>query len=141
MKKILLIAFILISSVSFSLTISRDILTDKVEEREPSMAKTTFAVNSKAYYFTEATKVGEKTNIYHIWSYIKSDGSPKEMARVELSVKGARWRTWSNKNLTVKGTWMVEVVDEEGNFLGGKEFDVVDNMMMDDMMKDDMMSN
>lgn len=141
MKKILLIAFILVSAVSFSLNIPRDVLTDTVENREPAEAKTEFAFKSKAYYFNEVRDIGEETYIYHIWSYIQEDGTSKEMAKIKLKVRGTRWRTWSTKNLWLKGTWMVEVVDMEGNFLGGKEFDVVDKSE-DMMMKDDnMMSN
>ena len=47
-----------------------------------------------------------------------------EMARVPFTVKGARWRVHSTKNLEPSwvGEWTVKVVDEDGKMLHSQSF-------------------
>ena len=51
---------------------------------------------------------GDGTTVVHVW---RLDGVEKR--RVELPVRSASWRTWSQKNVT-PGTWTVAVLDATG---------------------------
>jgi hypothetical protein len=46
------------------------------------------------------------------------------MARVDLPVRAASWRTWSSKKIPAHwaGEWKVVVVDESGAELGATSF-------------------
>ena len=76
-----------------------------VQEREPVGEGTEF----------EAT-VGKLFWYYH----------EAEMARVNLPVEGARWRTWSQKNIWAKwiGDWHVDVIGPNGEVLKTLEFKI-----------------
>ncbi len=68
----------------------------------------------RIYYFSDLhQQMGAQ--IYHLWEY-----QGKEMAKVALGkVKGPRWRVWSSKSLIPgwHGTWVVKVVNQEGEVL------------------------
>ncbi len=61
------------------------------------------------------------SSVTHVWY---RDG--KTMARVDLNVASATWRTWSSKRLLPHwtGHWEVKVLDSDGRVLGSADFTV-----------------
>ncbi len=91
-----------------------------VEERQPVGTDTAFVKTvGQLYCFVKVSGENDSTSIYHAWFY-----NDKEMAKVELAVKGKTWRTWSSKRITEDwvGNWKVEVSSSTGDVLMTKEF-------------------
>lgn len=91
-----------------------------VEERQPVGTDTVFVKTvGQLYCFVKVSSESDTTSLYHAWIY-----NDKEMAKVELSVKGKTWRTWSSKRITEDwvGNWKVEVSSSTGDVLMTKEF-------------------
>ena len=69
--------------------------------------------------FSQVSDVPNK--IVHVWFY-----RDKELGRVELPVKAAHWRTWSNitvsKNMV--GPWRIEARDGAGKLLASYRFTI-----------------
>ena len=129
MKKLFIsILFILATSVAFggnssldSSNLKRVILTNEIIDKESSTTMDTFPLYSRGYLYTEFINIGEEKTIYHNWYLVQKDGEKTLMASVPLKIEGARWRTWSSKNLFLSGKWLVEVVDEDDNILSTTE--------------------
>ena len=93
-----------------------------VEERQPVGADTAFAKTvGQLYCFTKVSGGSDTTAVSHIWYY-----NGEEMAKVDLSIKGKTWRTWSSKRIVEDwvGKWKVDVVSESGTVLKSQEFEV-----------------
>ncbi len=91
-----------------------------VREREPVGVAAAFPSDiARVYCFTRIAGARDTTSVEHVW-YFKD----KEMARVELPVKSASWRTWSSKKMAPdwKGAWRVEVVHADTAVIASKEF-------------------
>jgi hypothetical protein len=91
-----------------------------VEDRAPVGATTQFLNPiEKIYCYTKITGAADTISVYHVWYY-----DEKEMARVELTVKSASWRTWSSKKMLQEWSdvWRVDVETEDGTVLASKEF-------------------
>jgi len=73
----------------------------------------------RVYCYVTVVGGEDTTAIVHTWYH----GETK-MATVELSVKAARWRTWSSKRMAAgwQGRWRVEVTTADGAVIGSKEF-------------------
>ena len=71
------------------------------------------------YCFSQVTNVTGL--VVHVWFH-----ADKEVFRIELPVKTARWRTWSAKKLVpgTTGAWRVEVQDAAGKVLATANFTV-----------------
>ena len=73
----------------------------------------------KLWGFSQVTNVSDK--IVHVWFYRDT-----EKGRLDLPVKAARWRTWSNitvsKDLT--GPWRLEARDSSGKVLASFNFTI-----------------
>ena len=91
-----------------------------VEDRQPVGTDTAFVKTiGQLYCFVKVSGESDSTSIFVNWMY-----DEKEMAKVELSVRGKTWRTWSSKKIIEDwvGNWKVEVADVAGNILMTKEF-------------------
>ena len=91
-----------------------------IVERQPIDTDTVFASTvERLYCFTKLTNAAAPTTVSHVWYY-----NDKEMAKVELAVKGETWRTWSSKRIVVgwSGKWRVDVVAADGTVLKSKAF-------------------
>ncbi len=91
-----------------------------IEERVPVGVDTMFLNTvGQVYCFTKITGVSGTATVSHVWYY-----EDKEMARVDLTVMGDPWRTWSSKRILEEwgGTWRVDVVNEAGDVLRSEEF-------------------
>ncbi len=96
------------------------VICTSVEERQPVGTDTAFVKTvGQLYCFVKVSGESDTTSLYHAWFY-----NDKEMAKVELSVKGKTWRTWSSKRITEDwvGNWKVEVSSNTGDVLMTKEF-------------------
>ena len=95
-------------------SVGRATFTTGVSEYEPTDSVTQITSDHViVYFFSELNDLGGQT-VVHRWEY-----NGKLMAEVPLAVAGARWRTYSSKNLEPMwvGEWTVSVVDEAGNVL------------------------
>jgi len=91
-----------------------------IKDRMPSDSATSFNVDvGSLYCWSRITGAHGETTVKHVWTH---DG--KEMAVVELSVKGDPWRTFSQKKIAPQwtGNWEVKVVDTSGATLKSISF-------------------
>ncbi len=119
---IFVLTSVMIAQENAELSIDEMIICAAVEERQPMNADTVFIKTiGQLYCYTKLSGAGDTTSIAHVW-YYKGD----EMARIELSVKGKTWRTWSSKRILEEwtGKWKVDVVSAKGNILESKEFEI-----------------
>ncbi len=75
----------------------------------------------KIYCLTKVVGCPDSTEIVHAWYH---DG--QNMAKVNLAVKSASWRTYSSKNIMPSwtGHWEVKVLDENGAVLASRGFEI-----------------
>jgi hypothetical protein len=91
-----------------------------VDDRVPVGADTMFLNTvEQVYCFTKITGVSDTMTVSHVWYY-----NDDEMARVDLSVGGDPWRTWSSKRIDESwgGKWRVDVVTPNGEILKSMDF-------------------
>jgi hypothetical protein len=91
-----------------------------VKDRAPVGAADKFpATVGELYCFSVVTNATDK--IVQVWFH-----GDKEVCKVELPVKAARWRTWSTKKILpgMTGAWRVEVHDAAGGMLATANFTV-----------------
>lgn len=104
------------------LEIARIAIARAVEDREPVDEGETFPSDSERLFcFVEVRGAKGETEVTHVW-YWKEE----EMARVDLGVRSARWRTWSSKRILEHwtGPWRVDVLNPEGTVLRSISFQV-----------------
>lgn len=100
--------------------VSRAEICTGIENREPVGGADSFTDVDRLYLFSEIKDAGENSRIKHVWYF-----GDTEVLEVELTVKGPRWRTWSNKNIhDMKGAWRVDIVDSAANVLRSVPFTV-----------------
>jgi len=93
-----------------------------VVNREPVDAGTKFPLSvGKLSCFTKVTEVEGSSKITHVW-YL----GDKERFRIDLTVNGPIWRTFSTKAIRPgdAGSWRVDVVDPAGAVLKSVPFEV-----------------
>lgn len=91
-----------------------------VENRQPQGVGEEFSSQVGALFCFSEVKNYEGT-LLHVWFH-----GEKEVARIELPVKGERFRTWSKKRIPQAGTgpWRVEVQTADGKVLAEAKFAV-----------------
>jgi len=93
-----------------------------VVNREPVDAGTTFPLSvGKLSCFTKIIGVEGSGKIAHVW-YL----GDQERFRIDLTVNGPTWRTYSTKAIRPgdAGSWRVDVVDSAGAVLKSVPFEV-----------------
>ena len=96
--------------------------TLNVENRVPLDDLSTVSnAENKVLFFTDLRGFKDQI-IRHVWYY-----KDKEMANVEYSVRGPRWRVWSSKTLLPQwlGQWQVKVIDPNGFVVHEQGFEYV----------------
>ena len=91
-----------------------------VENRQPIGTDSVFSADvGKLYCFTGLTSQSDSSEISHVWFY-----QGKEMAKINLPVKGKTWHTWSAKTIMPawKGNWRVEIQDSNGDVISSLAF-------------------
>ena len=96
------------------------VVCTSIQDNSCAGAETSFNVDvGKLWGFSQVTNVSDK--IVHVWFF-----KDKELGRVDLPVKAARWRTWSNitvaKNMI--GPWRLEARDSSGKLLASFNFSI-----------------
>ena len=105
-----------------TIEVTRAVVATGIEDREPIGESTTFSADvGTVYFFTEITGDFDETRIHHVWL---REG--EEVARVPLTVRGPRWRTWSSKRIPPEwsGNWTVRIVLGDDQVLGTVDFTV-----------------
>ncbi len=123
MKLLVLTLFLLMVPFSaMAITASEVVVTTMISERMPVDSVEIYpAQQGKLYCFSRIEGAVADTSIEHVWLY-----QGREMARVTLPVRSAKWRTYSSKNIVAewKGDWEVRVADLDGNALASAYFRV-----------------
>lgn len=128
--KIILLTVIIvvgICGISFSqddsgLVVDEIQVSAAIEDRMPQLTASSFSADiERVYCFTKLKNSGEISRVIHAWYY-----KDKEMARVELAVRAATWRTWSSKRILPSwtGEWRVDVLSPDGKVLSSKSFEI-----------------
>lgn len=121
MKRLLVLLVLLGCPLSAVAITAADVaITTQISERVPVDRVEVYpAQNGKLYCFSLIEGATEETSVEHVWLY-----QGREMARVTLPVRSARWRTYSSKKIVPEwtGTWEVRVVDSAGNQLATARF-------------------
>ena len=105
------------------LSVETAAVCEKVEDRQPVSAGTSFPVSvARLYCFTKIVGAQSPTEVTHVWYF-----GDTERARINLSVRAAAWRTYSSKALQAHeiGAWRVEVLGPTGEILKTVRFEVV----------------
>ncbi|MDX2475083.1 MAG: DUF2914 domain-containing protein [Candidatus Krumholzibacteria bacterium] len=79
------------------------------------------AEEGQVFCLTRIQHLAAPASVTHVWYY-----EGKTMARVELTVGSADWRTWSSKRVLPAwtGNWELKVLDANGMVLASAEFTV-----------------
>jgi hypothetical protein len=110
------------SELAGDLVVSRLAVARGVQGREPVDEGTSFPQDAgHLVCFTKIEGAVGETSIFHVWSY-----QGEEMARIELTVRGSSWRTWSKKNILSGhlGEWVVSIEGVEGEVLASTTFTI-----------------
>jgi Protein of unknown function (DUF2914) len=107
-----------------SLTVPEAAICTEVRDRTPVGTATRFpATVGRLYAFTRVAGADQPTHVSHVWFH-----DDKEVHRIELSVDGPSWRTWSYKTIPPgwTGSWRVDVQDSTGVIIYSIPFTVSD---------------
>jgi len=113
-----------VATSSRGLRVLRAYVCKGIEQSEPTEAGKSFIPEDgvvRLCCFSEIAGAARPDTVFHVWSW-----GDREMARVPLEVKSARWRTWSTKRILDewRGEWHVDVTDRDGIVLTRLEFAV-----------------
>jgi hypothetical protein len=103
-----------------TLEVTEMVICTGVEERVPVGADTMFLNTvEQLYCFTKISGAAAEESISHVWYYVDN-----EMAKVDLTIAGDPWRTWSSKRIIEEwsGNWRVDVVTASGEILKSMSF-------------------
>ena len=121
LKSLVLTAALAYSGTGFAGDVSRALFTIGVDNREPVIMVD--AIDSSSYtsisFFTELNDMSGQTAT-HQWTY-----NDQVMFEKSFQVKAARWRVWTSKTLIPdwKGTWTVNVLDDDRAVVSSKSFE------------------
>lgn len=110
---------------AYGLRVLRAYVCKGIEQSEPAEAGKSFIPEEDGVLrlccFSEIAGAQGRQTIHHVWRW-----GEREMARVELEVESARWRTWSTKRILDewRGEWHVDIVDADGVVLTRLDFSV-----------------
>lgn len=113
-----------VTASSSGLRVLRAYVCKGIEQSEPTEAGKSFIPEDgvvRLCCFSEIAGAAGPDTVFHVWRW-----GDREMARVALEVKSARWRTWSTKRILDewRGEWHVDVTDRDGVILTRLEFAV-----------------
>lgn len=96
------------------------VITTAIENQMPVDSVDEFPADyGKLFCFSRIVGAEKETRITHVWYY-----QDDELARVELPIGSADWRTYSSKRFLPQwaGQWRVAILDENGNPLKSLSF-------------------
>ncbi len=97
------------------------VVCTSIQDNSCAGAAATFPVSvGRLWGFSQVSNVPEK--IIHVWFH-----GDKELGRVALPVKAARWRTWSNITVSkdMLGPCRLEARDASGKLLASYKFTII----------------
>ena len=98
------------------------VVAHRGENREPVRQGDSFpaSVGEVSFYTLIEGDFGERV-VDHVWVW-----KGEEVARVSLTVRGPRWRTWSSKTIPADwtGAWEARIEDSSGAVLASVPFTV-----------------
>jgi len=106
-----------------SLTVPDAVICTDVQNREPIGAGSSFpATVDRLFAFTRIAGATDPTHVSHVWFH-----EDREVHRMQLSVGGPSWRTWSYKTIPPgwTGSWRVDVEDAGGVIIYSLPFTVI----------------
>ncbi len=113
MKRLILVLLLLACPLLvIAMTASDVVITTMINDRVPVDNVAIYpAQQGRLYCFSQIEGATGETSIDHVWLY-----EGKEMTRVTLPVRSAKWRTYSSKRIVPewKGEWEVRVVGPAG---------------------------
>ncbi|MEJ2215389.1 MAG: DUF2914 domain-containing protein [Gemmatimonadota bacterium] len=104
------------------ITVSQAVAATGVENRQPTGVAEQFPADvGTVYCYMVAEGDFPETQLVQVWMH-----GDQEMAKVPLTVKGPRWRTWSSKKIMPDwtGDWTVRIEDASGNVLKSVSFTI-----------------
>jgi len=108
------------SAPSNNLSIEKAALATKIENRQPIGVSDSFAEGTRVYLFnTILNPDGKAILIHHKWYR-----GEERVTSIKLSIKAARWRTWSVIPVYGKGPWRVDIVEPSGRVIHSEKFTV-----------------
>lgn len=116
---------IAITTQAQNIKITQFDFAEAIKDRQPVGIHTTFPNDiGTVFCYTQIEGIIDSSKITHVWYY-----KEEEKARVELTVKSNKWRTWSSKSILKNwtGPWRVIVLDPNKNVLASKTFVIADN--------------
>lgn len=93
-----------------------------VKDRRPQEISDVFDSSvGKVFFFTRVKGAKQPTSVTHVWYW-----NEKKVAEVPLDVRSENWRTWSSKKIDPAwtGQWAVKVLDQNGDLVVAKNFEV-----------------
>lgn len=103
-----------------NLAVGTAIVVADVENREPVDPAEAFPadIGEVSFYTVVEGDFGERV-VEHVWLW-----NGDEVARVSLTVRGPRWRTWSSKTIPADwtGAWEARIEDSSGTVLASVPF-------------------
>ena len=112
-----------LSPKPLAIQVEEALFCTQIKDRIPQGVANSFDRSvKKVFFFTRVTKSKKPTAVTHVWYW-----KEKKMAEVPLDVRSENWRTWSSKKIDPAwtGTWAVKVLDESGEVVVTKNFEVL----------------
>jgi len=105
---------------SNNLSVAKAALATKIDNRQPVGVSDSFAEGTRVYLFnTILNPSGQSILIHHKWYR-----GEERVTSIKLSIKAARWRTWSVIPVYGKGPWRVDIVEPSGRVIHTEKFTV-----------------
>lgn len=105
---------------SNNLSVAKAALATKIENRQPIGISDSFAEGTRVYLFNTILNPGGKgILVHHKWYR-----GEERVTSIKLSIKAARWRTWSVIPVYGKGPWRVDIVEPSGRVIHTEKFTV-----------------
>ena len=112
------------------LTVGPAAICRDVQDRTPIDEGSTFPTTvGRLYCFTRINGAAEPTSVTHVWFH-----GDREVHRMELSVGGPTWRTWTYKTIPPEwtGSWRVDVQDANDVIIYSMPFTISDEPAPED---------
>jgi hypothetical protein len=122
---LLLVLFFVVGSYAqdrATTTVPEIVICASVANKQPVGIDSVFSADVKQLTcYTKIVSELDESEVSHVWFY-----QDKQMAKVDLKVKGKSYHTWSRKTMMPqwKGDWRVEVQDAGGKVLGQTSFKI-----------------
>jgi hypothetical protein len=107
-------------AASNHLSVEKAALATKIENRQPIGVSDSFAEGTRVYLFNTILNPDGKTILIHHKWYRDEE----RVTSIKLSIKAARWRTWSVIPVYGKGRWRVDIVEPSGRVIHTERFTV-----------------